>query len=96
MTDTGSSSCVAVFGLGYVGCVTAACLASSGHKVIGVDPDRHKTDQIQQGRTPFYEPGLDEIVRATVQSGHLSAVNDAADALRTARVNDFETLRNGD
>ncbi len=86
MTDTGSSSCVAVFGLGYVGCVTAACLASSGHKVIGVDPDRHKTDQIQQGRTPFYEPGLDEIVRATVQSGHLSAVNDAADALRSADI----------
>lgn len=86
MTGADSSSRVAVFGLGYVGCVTAACLASTGHKVIGIDPDRHKTDQIQDGRTPFYEPGLEEIVRATVRSGHLAASNDATEALRGADI----------
>ena len=86
MTDTDSSARVAVFGLGYVGCVTAACLASLGHKVTGIDSDRHKIDQIQQGKTPFYEPGLEEIVQATVRSGHLTASSDAGDALRGADI----------
>ena len=86
MQDTGASSRIAVFGLGYVGCVTAACLARLGHKVTGVDPDRHKIDQIREGRTPFYEPGLDEIVRATVRSGHLSASASAEHALRDADI----------
>lgn len=86
MKDTDQSSRIVVFGLGYVGCVTAACLANLGHKVIGVDSDRYKIDQIREGRTPFYERGLDEIVRATVQSGHLSASSSAGDALREAEI----------
>ena len=86
MQDTGGSSRIAVFGLGYVGCVTAACLAHVGHHVIGVDSDKHKIDEIREGRTPFYEPGLDEIVRATVASGRLSASDSAGDALRDADI----------
>jgi GDP-mannose 6-dehydrogenase len=63
---------IAVLGLGYVGCVTAACLASLGHRVFGVDPDEHKVREIQNGRAPFYEPGLEDLVRKNVDAGRLS------------------------
>src|SRR5215472_5986842 len=64
---------VAVFGLGYVGCVTAACLADLGHRVFGIDRDANKVDNIRSGRAPFYEPGLDDLVRKNVQRGLLTA-----------------------
>ena len=48
------TSRVAVLGLGYVGCVTAACFAKLGHRVIGVDPDQHKVDSVMGNRAPFY------------------------------------------
>jgi GDP-mannose 6-dehydrogenase len=63
----------AVFGLGYVGSVTAASLAHLGHQVIGVDPDEHKISSILAGHSPFYEPGLDELIAASVAAGRLSA-----------------------
>ena len=63
---------IAVFGLGYVGCVTAACLASLGHRVLGVDRDEHKVREIENGRAPFYEPGLEDLVRENIQAGRLS------------------------
>jgi GDP-mannose 6-dehydrogenase len=85
MKDTGQSH-IAVFGLGYVGCVTAACLASLGHRAIGVDSDPYKIDQIRAGLSPFFEPGLDEIVRAAVESGNLTATLSPADALRDADI----------
>jgi GDP-mannose 6-dehydrogenase len=69
---------IAVLGLGYVGCVTAACLASLGHRVLGIDRDRHKVDNVLQGRAPFYEPGLEELVRDNVAAGRLSAATSAA------------------
>jgi GDP-mannose 6-dehydrogenase len=56
---------VAVLGLGYVGFVTAACLASLGHRVLGIDRDQHKVDNVLNGRAPFYEPGLEELVENT-------------------------------
>jgi GDP-mannose 6-dehydrogenase len=77
---------VAVFGLGYVGCVTAACLARLGHRVIGVDKDAHKVESIQQGRSPFFEPGLDDIVAAEAAAGRLRATLSAADALSDADI----------
>ena len=62
---------VAVIGLGYVGAVTAACLAQLGRNVIGVDTDAHKTDVIAAGRSPISEPGLDELIAQGVASGRL-------------------------
>lgn len=75
-----------MFGLGYVGCVTAACLASLDHKVVGVDPDPHKIDNVRKARAPFFEPGLEEIVQATVGDGRFSATQSAAEALADADI----------
>ncbi len=77
---------IAVFGLGYVGCVTAACLASLEHSVIGVDPDQHKVDNVRNGLAPFYEPGLEEIVKSAVSAGRLSACATAEEGLADADV----------
>jgi GDP-mannose 6-dehydrogenase len=68
---------VAVLGLGYVECVTAACLANLGHRVLGIDRDQHKVDNVLNGRAPFYEPGMDELVRENTAAGRLSASNSA-------------------
>jgi GDP-mannose 6-dehydrogenase len=72
---------VAVLGLGYVGCVTAACLANLGHRVIGVDSDEFKVRNVMAGKAPFYEPGLEDIVRSTVASGRLTASSSLAESL---------------
>jgi GDP-mannose 6-dehydrogenase len=76
---------IAVLGLGYVGCVTAACLASLGHRVWGVDRDRHKVREVENGRAPFYEPGLEDLVRENIQAGRLS-VSTSAEAIAEADV----------
>jgi GDP-mannose 6-dehydrogenase len=77
---------IAVIGLGYVGCVTAACLANLGHRVIGIDRDTHKVENVLSGKAPFYEPGLEDLVRSTVASGHLSASTSNEEGLRDADV----------
>src|SRR5579864_9049460 len=77
---------VAVLGLGYVGCVTAACLAEIGHSVIGTDRDSNKVDDVLAGRAPFYEPGLAELVANMVAAGRLRATNSLAEALLDADV----------
>ena len=59
-------------GLGYVGAVTAACLARLGQTVIGVDSDPHKVEAIAAGRSPIDEPGLDELLAEAVASGRLT------------------------
>ncbi len=79
------STNIAVLGLGYVGGVTAACLASLGHRVWGVDPDERKVKEVENGRAPFYEPGLEDLVRENVQTGRLS-VSTSADALTAADI----------
>jgi GDP-mannose 6-dehydrogenase len=79
-------SIVAVFGLGYVGCVTAACLAELGHRVVGVDRDPHKVAHVRKGQAPFYEPGLAEIVEKNVGSGRLTACETAAEGLAAADI----------
>jgi GDP-mannose 6-dehydrogenase len=77
---------VAVFGLGYVGTVTAAGLASSGHQVVGVDVDPLTVEAISGGVSPVVEPGIDEAVAAGVASGRLRATTDARVALEQADV----------
>jgi GDP-mannose 6-dehydrogenase len=77
---------VAVLGLGYVGCVTAACLAATGHQVCGADRDEHKVASVLRGDAPFYEPGLEALVRENAASGRLTATTSTADAIRDADV----------
>lgn len=77
---------IAVLGLGYVGCVTAACFSKLGHTVVGVDPDEFKVRSVNEGTAPFYEPGLEEIVKESRAAGRLSATASIADGLRDADV----------
>ena len=77
---------VVVFGLGYVGTVTAACLAANGHEVWGVDPQEAKVDAVVSGRSPVVEPGLDDLVEEGVRRGSLQATTDSAAAIRDADV----------
>ena len=64
---------VSVFGLGYVGCVTAACLAKAGHQVIGVDINPDKAAMVNGGISPLVEPGLGELLAEVTAAGRLRA-----------------------
>lgn len=75
-----------VFGIGYVGCVTAACLAKAGHDVIGVDRDSVKVAAVNNGYAPFAEPGLTELLAEVVAAGRLRATTDQAEAVRNSDV----------
>ena len=72
---------IAVFGLGYVGAVTAACLADLGHEVTGVDRDHLKVRAVLSGRAPFYEPGLEDLIRSGVEASRLTATTSAEEAV---------------
>ena len=72
---------VTVFGLGYVGTVTAAALARDGHDVTGVDVAKAKLDAVQSGRSPVIEPGIDELLAEAVARGRLRATQQVADGL---------------
>ena len=69
-----------VIGCGYLGAVHAACMAQLGHQVIGVDVDLPKVELLASGRTPFYEPGFEEVLRSALASGRLSFTADMAEA----------------
>jgi GDP-mannose 6-dehydrogenase len=73
---------MSIFGLGYVGCVTAACFARNGHEVIGVDVNRVKVELINDGRSPIVEPGVDELIAAAVREGRLVATVEAGRAIQ--------------
>src|SRR5260370_484390 len=75
---------VAVVGLGYVGTVTAACLASRRHDVWGVDVDAAKVNEVRSGRSPVAEPGLDGLVSQAVANGTLHATTSCTEALDRA------------
>lgn len=75
---------VAVVGAGYVGLVTSACLAELGHRVICLEIDRDRLNELQSGRLPIYEPSLEDLVLGNVESGRLSFAGDYAEALAHA------------
>jgi GDP-mannose 6-dehydrogenase len=72
---------VSIFGIGYVGAVSAACLARDGHRVLAVDVNPSKVADIQAGRAPIVEKGLPELIAAAAASGALSAGADLASAV---------------
>jgi GDP-mannose 6-dehydrogenase len=72
---------ISIFGLGYVGAVSAGCLASEGHEVVGVDPVQAKVDLINRGQSPIIEAEINEIISAGVRSGSLRATNDPEQAI---------------
>lgn len=69
---------ITVFGSGYVGLVTGACLADVGHSVMCIDVDRRKIDGLNRGVIPIYEPGLEELILKNCKAGRLSFSTDAA------------------
>jgi GDP-mannose 6-dehydrogenase len=73
---------ISIFGLGYVGTISAGCLASDGHEVIGVDPVPAKVDLLNSGQSPIVEADIGEIIAATVRSGRLSATHDPTLAIQ--------------
>ncbi len=77
---------IAVIGTGYVGLVTAACMAEVGHHVVGLDVDQAKLDRLAKGVMPIHEPGLDSIVLRTMASGHLFFTSSYAEAMHEAEV----------
>lgn len=72
---------VSVFGMGYVGCVSAACLARDGHQVTGVDVSPVKLQAIRDGHSPLGEPGLEEIIHEAVLAGRLQVTTSAEEAV---------------
>lgn len=72
---------ISIFGLGYVGTVSAGCLANDGHTVIGVDPVPDKVELINQGLSPIIEAHIGEIVAACVKDGRLRATSDTVQAI---------------
>lgn len=77
---------VSVFGLGYVGCVSAACLARDGHEVIGVDVSPEKVHLTNSGRSPIVEAGLEELMSEMVKAGRLRSTQDGATAVQDTEI----------
>ena len=77
---------VSVFGLGYVGAVTAACLAHKGHRVVGVDANPAKVEMVESGRAPVLEPGLDQLVREGREACRLHATTDPMAAVSQSEI----------
>ena len=77
---------VSIFGLGYVGSVSAASFAADGHSVVGVDVNADKVQAVTSGRSPIVEPGLDEMLARSVSEGRLRATTDTAAAIRDTEV----------
>src|SRR5215210_464934 len=77
---------LSIFGLGYVGCVSAACFAREGHEVTGVDVSQTKVEIINSGRSPIVEAGINELINEMVGAGRLRATTDSAAAIRDSEI----------
>jgi GDP-mannose 6-dehydrogenase len=90
---------ISVFGLGYVGTVTAACLAHQGNDVTGVDLSSAKVDMLEQGRSPIVEPQLNDLVMQAHEARRLHATSDAVSAIENSDISFLcvgtPSLRNG-
>jgi GDP-mannose 6-dehydrogenase len=84
--STATPLSISIFGAGYVGAVSAACLANDGHCVIAVDPSAEKVDAINRGVAPLLEPGLSERIEAGVRGGRLHATHHADEAVRDSDI----------
>jgi GDP-mannose 6-dehydrogenase len=77
---------ISIFGLGYVGAVSLACLARDGHHVVGVDVSREKLDLIRSGRSPVVEEGIQELMQQVVASGRVEVTQDVDQALQSTEL----------
>jgi len=77
---------ISIFGLGYVGCVSLGCLAKNGHKVIGVDTNLSKVEQINSGKATIIEKDIDVIIAEQRAAGHISATTDIALAIKGSEI----------
>lgn len=77
---------ISIFGLGYVGAVSAGCLAEDGHQVIGVDPNQTKVDLINKGATPIVEKDIGEMIARNVAATRLSATTDVQQAVLNSEI----------
>src|SRR5687768_4477636 len=77
---------ISVFGLGYVGCVTAASLAKGGHDVVGVDVNQDKVDLVNGGASPLVEPGLGDLLAQVVGDGRLRATTSTEHAVAHSEI----------
>jgi len=77
---------IAVLGMGHVGLPTALCLAELGWKVVGADADSRKIAMLQEGRSPFYEPGQQELLSKHVHNDKFTVTDDVAEAIRSSSV----------
>jgi len=77
---------ISIFGLGYVGAVSAGCLARDGHDVVGVDPNRGKVDLVNRGVAPIIEQDIGEMVSGAVAEGRLRATHDVRDAVLSSEI----------
>ena len=77
---------ISIFGLGYVGAVSAGCLANEGHYVIGVDPNMTKVEMINNGRSPIIEKDMDRMIEAAVRQGRLRATQSTEEAIAETEI----------
>jgi len=77
---------ISIFGLGYVGAVTAACLASRGHRIVGVDPNPLKVQRVGSGMSPIVEAGVQDMISTANRAGLISATTDADVALARSEI----------
>src|ERR1044071_3543495 len=77
---------ISIFGIGYVGCVSAACFAHAGHDVTGVDVNPTKVDIINSGKSPIVEPQMNELIHDAVKAGKLRATTDSMEAVKSSDI----------
>ncbi len=77
---------ISIFGVGYVGLTTAACLANLGHNIICVDVDQEKIKSLEEGKIPFFEPGLPELVAQNRKRGRLLFTTNAVEAINFGEI----------